>query len=123
MRIKSSEPRNYLGISGKGLINSLGLKANSMPNKYKKARYAIVNFSMKDFSKIIREFETFPYKSYERRGPKHEPTDSYFYLSRHIGKCTIRANALASENNLVIKEMIGTKQIPILHVCSADEGE
>ena len=76
MRITSSDPKDNLGISGKGLINSLGLKANSMPNKYKKARYAIVNVSMKDFSKIIREFEKFPYKSDEKRRPNHDSTDS-----------------------------------------------
>ena len=65
-----------MGISGKGLITYLGLKSKTSPNKYKKSRYAIINISMKDLSKIIREFEKLLYKSYERRRPKHEPTDS-----------------------------------------------
>ena len=76
MIITSSEARDYLGRSGKGLVNSLGLKEKSRPNKYKKARYVIGNVSMKDLSKITREFENFPFKGYERKKPKHDPTDS-----------------------------------------------
>ena len=46
------------------------------PEKYKKARYAIGNVSKKDLSKIIREFEIFEKLPYEKKRPKHEPTDS-----------------------------------------------
>ena len=46
-----------MGISGKGLIASLGIKAKVRTHKYKKARYAIGNVSKKDLSNIIREFE------------------------------------------------------------------
>ena len=45
MKITSSESRFNLGRSGKGLITSLGLKAKTRPNKYKKARYTIGNLS------------------------------------------------------------------------------
>ena len=55
-RITSSYPKYYLGILGKGLITSMGLKAKARPNKCKKARYAIGNFSMKNLPKIIRDF-------------------------------------------------------------------
>ena len=82
MRITSSDPKDNLGRSGKGLITSLGLKAKTSPKKYKRARYAIRNDSMKELSKIIREFEKLPYKIYDRMRPKHEPTDSYLYLAR-----------------------------------------
>ena len=75
MRIKCSNPKDSLGIPGKRLITSLGLKAKAWPNKYKKARYAIGNSSMKDLSNIIREFGNFTYKSYDRRRPKLEPTE------------------------------------------------
>ena len=51
---------------------------------------------MKDVSMIIKEFEKLPYKSYVRKSPKHEPTDSYFYLERHISKCMVIAGALNS---------------------------
>ena len=72
---------------------------------------------MKDLSKIIREFEKLPYKSYERRRPKHEPTHSYFYLSRHLVKCMMIADALNSHVYPVRTEMTGLKHIPISHVC------
>ena len=36
MRITSSDPNDYLGISGKGLITSMGLKTNVSSNKNKK---------------------------------------------------------------------------------------
>ena len=60
------------------MINSLSFKAKVKPQKYKKARYDIGNVSKKDLSKIIREFEKFEILTYEKKRPKHEPTDSYF---------------------------------------------
>ena len=102
MIITSTEPKDNLGRSVKGLINSLGLKAKSRPNKYKKARYAIVNVSMKDLSKIIREFDKLSYKSYDRRRLKHEPTDRYFYLSRQLVRCIMESDALNSGNYPII---------------------
>ena len=76
MKITSSESKEKLGISGKELITSLGLKSKSSPHKYKRARYAIGNVSKKDLSNIIREFEKLPYGTYEKKRPTHEPTDS-----------------------------------------------
>ena len=96
MRITYSESKEKLGRSGNGLITSLGLKEKASPKKYKKERYAIGNISKKDISKIIRDFEKPPYKIYERKGPKNEPTDSYFYLEIQIAKCTMRADAINS---------------------------
>ena len=78
MRITSSEPKDNLVRSGKGLITSLGLKAKTSPKKCKNSRYSILNVSIKDLSNISRGFEKLPYKSYERRRPKHNPTESYF---------------------------------------------
>ena len=65
----------------------MGIRARASPHKYKKARHAIGNVSMKDPSKSIREFEKFPYKSYERRRLKQDPPESYLYLSRQLAKC------------------------------------
>ena len=48
MKITSSEPKDYLVISGKGLITSLGINTNVRLKKNKKARYEITNVSMKD---------------------------------------------------------------------------
>ena len=82
MRISYSESRVILERSGRGFITSLSIKAKTRPKEYRKARYAIINVSKKKLSKIIRDFETLPYESYEKKRPKHEPTDSYFYLAR-----------------------------------------
>ena len=75
MKIKSSEPKYYLGISGKRLITSLDPKTISSSRKNKKARYAITSISMKDLSKLIKDFETLPYKVHVRKRSKHEPND------------------------------------------------
>ena len=94
IKIKSSESKGILEGSGKGLITSLGFKAKVRPQKYKKARYAIRNVSKKELSKIIREFEKFEKLPYKKKIPKHEPTDSYFYLARQLAKCTMRSDTL-----------------------------
>ena len=57
MKFTSSESKENLEISGKGLIISLGFKAKVRPHKYKKERYAIRDVSKKDLSKIIWKFE------------------------------------------------------------------
>ena len=75
-------------------------KAKVKPLKYKKARYAIGNVSKNDLSKIIREFEKFEKFPYDKKGPKHEPTDSYFYLARHLVKCMMRADTLNSHKSV-----------------------
>ena len=45
MKITSSESRGKLERSGKGLITFLGFKAKVRMQNYKKARYAVENFS------------------------------------------------------------------------------
>ena len=72
---------------------------------------------------IIREFEKLHYKRYERRRPKYEPTDSYFYLARQLAKCMMRADSLNLHVYPVIMEMDDMKHIPISRVCSTDESE
>ena len=52
------------------------------------------NVSNKDLSKIIREFNFFEKLPYEKKRPKGEPTDSYFYLARQLVKCTMRSDTL-----------------------------
>ena len=94
MKITSSESKGKLERSGKGLITSLGFKTKARSQKYKKASYAIRNVSEKEIYKIIREFEKFEKFSYEKKRPKHEPTESYFHLARQITKCMTRSNNL-----------------------------
>ena len=57
----------------------MGLKTIWRSNREQKGRYAITNASMKDISKIIKEFEKLLYEGYVQNSPKHEPTDSYFF--------------------------------------------
>ena len=113
MKITSSEPKYYFGRPGKGLITSLGLKTVGRPNKNKKSRYTITNVSLKDNSKIIKEFEKLPYKGYMRKRPKHEPDDSYFYLAIQIAKCIMRADDLNSHIESLRTEITSTQRITI----------
>ena len=97
-KITSSESKIKLEISGMGLITSLGFKAKVRMQKYKKARYAIINVSKKDLSKIIWEFEKFENLPYEKKRPKNDPTDCYFYLANQIEKCMMRSDTLNRHN-------------------------
>ena len=74
METTSSYSKVKLGRSVKGLVTSLSLKTKVRAKKYKKARYAIRNVSMKDLSNIIKEFEKIVKVPYVKRIPKHEPT-------------------------------------------------
>ena len=76
---------------------------------------------MKYISNTIKEFEKLPDKGYVRKRPKHEPTDSNFYLARYISKCMMRPDARNLHIGPVRTEMTGTQQIPISHVCELDE--
>ena len=76
---------------------------------------------MKDISKIIKEFEKLPYKGFVQKRPKHEPTDSDFYFSRHLDKCMMRYDTFNLHIDPVRTEITGTQQIPISHVCDSDE--
>ena len=57
METTSSESKLELERSGKGLVTALALKTKARSKKYKKARYAMGNVSMKDLSNKIKEFE------------------------------------------------------------------
>ena len=57
METTSSESKVKMEESVKWLVTAMTLKTKARPTKYKKARYAIGNVSMKDLSKKIRVFE------------------------------------------------------------------
>ena len=86
IKIKSSEPKDYLERSGKGFITSLGLNKIRRSKKIKKERFAITNVSIKEIYNIIKEFEDLPYEGYVRKRSKQMPTDSYFYPVRQLCK-------------------------------------
>ena len=72
------------------MVTALGFKTKVRSQKYKKERYAIGNVSEKDLFKIIKEFEKIEKLPYEKKRPKHEPTDRYFCLARQLAKCMMR---------------------------------
>ena len=76
------------------MVTSLGFKTKARSQKYKKARYAIVNVSEKDLSKIIKDFEKIYKLPYEEKRPKHNPNDIYFHLARQLAKCVMRSDNL-----------------------------
>ena len=92
MKIKYSEPKFNLGGSGKKLITSMGLNNIKRSKRKKNPRCVITNVSLKDISKIIREFGKLCYEVYVQNRSKHEPTDSYFCLVRQVAKCMMRLN-------------------------------
>ena len=92
MKTTYSEPKGYLGRSGKGLIVYLGLNTIRRSKEIKRERFDITNVSIKDISKIIKEFEDFSYEGYFRTRSKHMPADSYLCLARHLAKCMMRLN-------------------------------
>ena len=57
MEITSSESKVKMEGSGKWLVTALALNTKARSKKYKKAKYAIGNVSMKDLSNKIKEFE------------------------------------------------------------------
>ena len=81
------------------------------------ARYAIVNFSKKYLSKIIKEFDKIEKLLYDNKRPKNEPTDSYFYLARQLAKCMMRSDNLNWHNHGGYMEMAS----PSLNVNTANE--
>ena len=80
MKTTSLESKGKLERSGKGLVTALAFKSKVMLQKYKKSRYSIGNFSEKDLSKIIEEFEKIRNLTHEKKKPKHEPTHGYSHL-------------------------------------------
>ena len=60
----------------------MAINTKERSKKYKKARYAIGNISMKEISKILNELETIEKLPYEKKRPKHEPTNIYPYPGR-----------------------------------------
>ena len=76
---------------------------------------------MKDLLNIIKDSEKLPYNDYLWKSSKHEPTDSYFYLARHIAKYIMRARGLNSHIDPVRTETTGMPYIPISYICDLDK--
>ena len=101
------------------MVTALALKTKIGPKKYKKARYAIGNVSMKDLSNIIKEFEKIVRVTYVKSIPKHEPTSSYYHLVGCIAECMMRSD----EYNRHVHGGYAEETPPSLNVNDADENE
>ena len=119
METTSSESKEKLEGSGKGLVTALAFKTKVRSKKYKKARYAIGNVSEKDISKIIRHVERFEKLPYEKKRPNHEPTESYFHPAREIAKCMMRSDKFNWYDRGGYKEM----NAPLSNVIVTNESE
>ena len=97
----------------------MGFKTKAKSQKNKKAWYSIGNVSKKDLSKIITEFDKFEKLPSEKKRPKNEPTDSYFYLERQLVKCMMISETLNWHDYGSYKEMTA----PSSNVWSTDEDE
>ena len=58
-----------------------------------------------------------------RKRPKHEPTDTYFYIAIQLSNSIMRADAFNLHVDPVRTEMTGTKQIMISYVCDSEKKE
>ena len=105
-----------MGISDKEFITSLGLKTIIRQTKIKKERFAITEVSLKDISKIIKEFKDIPYKGHVRKRLKQIPTESHLYLAIQIEKCMM-SNLCGS----VRTNNKSTQKITNLNVCSTND--
>ena len=101
MKIISSESKVKFERSGKGLITSLCFKATARLKQYKKSRYAIGNVSKKNLYKIIKEFEKIDKLPYEKKRPKHEPTDSYFHIARQHQLVALKCKNMIFNRNIL----------------------
>ena len=81
--------------------------------------YDIGYFSKKDLSNITKEFEKIEKLPYEKKRTKHEPTESYFHLARHLEKCMMRSDNLNWHDHGGYTEMTA----PYLNVNVTDEEE
>ena len=87
METTSSESKEKLKRSGKGLVTALDFNTKVRSPNYKNERCAIGNVSGKELSEIIKEFEKIWKPPYEKKKPKHEPTPRYFHPVRQLAKC------------------------------------
>ena len=107
MKTTSSESKVKLERSVKGLVTAPYFATKVRLQNYKMARYAIVNVSEKDLSKIIKEFEKIGKLPYEDKRPKHEPTHSYFRLVRQLANSMmISDNSIGTITAVIQKLML-----------------
>ena len=61
--VTSSEPRDYMEITGKGLTKSLDIRTK-ISKKNQKERFSITDITFEKLSKFPKKFNNLPYLSY-----------------------------------------------------------
>ena len=74
---------------------------------------------MKEFSKIIKEFEKIVDVPYVKKIPKHEPTSSYYHLVGCIAECMLRCD----EHNRHVHGSYAEETAPSLNINDTDKDE
>ena len=74
-KLISSQPIDYMGISGKGLETSMILMTK-ISNKKQKARLAITNITNLYFRKLLKGFNNSPYLGNKKKKIHNEPTEA-----------------------------------------------
>ena len=59
-----------------------------------------------------------PYEGYVSKWSKHMPTDSYFYLSRHLAKFIMSTLNMSNSRGLVTTQNMITQKISNSRFCS-----
>ena len=83
--VTSSGSRDYVGISGKELTNSLTLRTK-IPNNKEKDRTSITDITNHGFRNLLREFKFSHYIDYKRKHFHNESTEDLFFLIKQFFK-------------------------------------
>ena len=70
---------------GKRLTNSLALRTKRVDKK-QNAKFAINDITNQDLRDLLKFFNKLPYLGYKHKHVYNEPTEAYFYPTKHITK-------------------------------------
>ena len=65
-KVTSSQPMDYMGITGKGMTKYLTLSTKSINKKQKEMDY-ITTITNQDLRKLLKKFKNLPYMGYKKK--------------------------------------------------------
>ena len=77
--VTSSEPMDYMGIQGKGVVTSLDLRTK-IPNRKQKEKFPLLTLT------TLKKFKNSPYLDNKQKQVYNEPTEAYLFLIINIDK-------------------------------------
>ena len=95
-----------MGRLVKGLTKSMAL-STKRPNKKQKSKFSITEINNQYFRNLLKNFNNVPYICYKTKQVHNEPTESEFFLTKHITKLIkieshFRPNFVKSDVNKTI---------------------